>query len=793
MTGPSTPKQKQLSELTISEKLFQMLSEIDRTGTFCSQGSLSPVLPGLDISGIGPIAFPLTPGQAEQIKQQCEQAPYGKGKQTLLDTSVRQVWRMTPDRFQLANPEWQEFVVRVVSTVQQDLGLEGQELKSHLYDLLLYEKGSFFLPHRDGEKLDRMVATLVIVLPSAFQGGELIVRHEGQEQIVDFGSLKNSHFKTHFAAFYADCEHEVLPLADGYRLCLVYNLTLATSKKSISAPRNQAHIDSIASLLRNWATDSTNDWPFKFAIPLEHQYTQDGLSWDTLKGVDRTRTQVIRHAARQANCKVHLAQLTFWEQGSAEYYGEPSSERWYNQNNDSPDTYEMEEVFDSSLTAEHWIDDEGNHLNLAPMPVLEEEVVPQEALKEVAPEEEFEGYTGNAGMTLERWYRHCAIFLWPEKHHFQILCDCGSDSAVTVLNLLVRKWQNADSSKKTELKAQCLELATKIINQWNPVPYFEPEDGPKPSEIIPILKSLDNSKLIKAFLSEVLPKDASLESNPALLRLCEKHGWSMFQQEFESIFKSTTLRSLGRNVRLLEQLCSQELHQNPERRKLCAGLAQQLVSALATIDKEKDDWRAAELKRAPVLVGMVKALISAEQFETLAKLTAYTLSTPRKYSLTPVLVETLLDLQDWLPKHVKQQCAINEWLDACQKNLKSLTKQLPEEPDNFCREAIISCRCADCQELILFLKNPTEKAHGFRIRKDRRQHLHQIIEKHECDVDHVTERIGSPQLLVCTKNINSFKRNLQKYETNKKRLAALQSLEASLLRQLKPNIQSRSK
>ena len=64
--------------------------------------------------------------------------------------------------------------------MQEALGLEKQKLEAHLYDLLLYEPGSFFLPHSDGEKLDRMVATLVVVLPSSFEGGELVVRHDGR-------------------------------------------------------------------------------------------------------------------------------------------------------------------------------------------------------------------------------------------------------------------------------------------------------------------------------------------------------------------------------------------------------------------------------------------------------------------------------------------------------------------------------------------------------------------------------------------------------------------------------------
>ena len=90
-------------------------------------------------------------------------------------------------------PRWKRFLQETLSKVQAELGLEKQKLESHLYELLLYETGSFFLPHRDGEKLDRMVATLVIVLPSSYEGGELIVRHEGQEQTIDFSSSRITH------------------------------------------------------------------------------------------------------------------------------------------------------------------------------------------------------------------------------------------------------------------------------------------------------------------------------------------------------------------------------------------------------------------------------------------------------------------------------------------------------------------------------------------------------------------------------------------------------------------------
>src|SRR5438552_18735436 len=98
----------------VFQELSQVLQQIDRPGSFCVSGSAPVVLPGLEVDGLGPVGLPLTPAQAKELKKHCEQAPYGKGEQTLVDTSVRRVWRLTPDRFTLTNPEWATFLGQTV-------------------------------------------------------------------------------------------------------------------------------------------------------------------------------------------------------------------------------------------------------------------------------------------------------------------------------------------------------------------------------------------------------------------------------------------------------------------------------------------------------------------------------------------------------------------------------------------------------------------------------------------------------------------------------------------------------
>jgi 2OG-Fe(II) oxygenase superfamily len=762
----------------VKQELSRALDRIDRPGLFCVSGCVPAILPGLEVKNLGPVGLPLTATQAEELKKRCEQAPYGKGTETLVDTNVRRVWHLTPDHFSLTNPDWAQFLKETVRTVKQELGLEGQKLEAHLYDLLLYEPGSFFLPHRDGEKLDHMVATLVIGLPSSYQGGELVVRHEGAEKTIDFAS-DNNQFRICFAAFYADCEHEIRPLREGHRLCLVYNLTLGKSKKKeIGAPRISEHVQEVADILREWTREET---PCKLAVTLDHQYTQEGLVWDALKGIDRTRAQILDEAARQAGCKAFLALLTYHEAGSAEggggYYG--GYGRWDDESED-PGDYEMGEVYDSDLTAAHWSDSEGNHLAISSMDVEEDEVLDPEALENVEPEEDFEGYTGNAGMTLDRWYRHGAIFLWPEQRHFTIFCEAGSKNAAEALKLMVSQWRKSAKKEAASLREQCIAFAVRIIADWPEQVHRnwgEPED---PSPLLPSLAALDDEGLIRSYLTQVLPRDATVDPGKLLAEVCEKKGPDTFRSELEDVFKRTTVATLERNVRLLEHFCLKKSRKKGWT-ELCQALAEATFGALTPIDQESPahNYRLRDLKRGEALANLARSLLATEQYDLLSRLVNYTLSRPEEYLLTDAHVAALTILRPWLKKHVRKPCLpLNEWMASCCKQLEALTAREPQPPADYRREAILTCKCTECKEMKRFLEDPTEAVHRFRMREERRQHLEHSAQG--SDLDFRTERTGSPHTLVCTKNTASYRRRLAKYHQDKEHLSLLRSIQDEL-------------
>ncbi len=777
------------------DKLNRELDRIDRPGTFCAADSVPAVLPGLEVEGLGPVGLPLTPRTAKELIKHCHQAPYGKGEETLVNTKVRRVWRMEPDRFSLKNPDWDRVVKEIVGKVQEELGLESQKLESHLYDLLLYEKGSFFLPHRDGEKLDRMVATLVVVLPSTFEGGELVVRHEGQERTIDFGGPAGDPFHIHYAAFYADCEHEVRPLEKGYRLCLVYNLTLAKSKKSLRAPRDSEHIAAIVPLIRKWASDEESTE--KLGIALDHQYTKDGLTWDALKGTDRVKARVLAEAARQAECRAYLALLTLHDSGSAEYargsgrgYGYGRRRSWYGDYDDEGDAsdYEMGEIYETSLTADHWSDAEGHRLPIGELDIEEDELLDPEALREGEPsEEDFEGFTGNAGMTLDRWYRHAAVFLWPASRHFEVICDRDSRAVVPELVRMVARWKKGRGEEAAALEAQCRELAAAIVAKWPAGAQGRIRPDGKDDwagELLAALAALDDPGRIGDFLGGAMARDATAQPGKSIAAIGQKYGWTTFRPQLASVMKATTPGTMERNVRLLESICTARPRKKEGWSELCEALASELVSAIGSIDRappSSDDWRYRSVDRVEVLAGLARSLIATEQDRLLSRFIDHALALPQKYPLTDAHIKALVGLRTWLSKNVKKPSAgLVKWLDEVRDQLRSITAEVPQEPTDFRRAAPIKCTCSDCAELKRFLADPGERVLRLKMGKERRRHLHSQIDVNKIDLTHVTERIGSPQTLVCTKTAASYQASLKKYREDREHLATIEAIRASL-------------
>jgi len=283
----------------IRSEVGRLLLGIQAPGESCASGKAVtlPSYPGLLVEGIdGQLSLPLHKTQATPLASQAEQAPYGKGKETILDTSVRSVLQVSPERVSFSHPDWEEGMLGLVKEAAEKLGTPADLVSAKLYKLLLYEPGSFFLPHQDTEKASGMFATLVVQLPSVFTGGDSIVRcKDGRQRVFNLGNdTGEAAFSSHYMCHFADCEHEVKEVSSGYRLAVVYSLcfTPGRGKELYSVMESQgglqcAQLSNLRSEIHQLPPDQR-----LFVLPLEHKYTQASLEefgFDCLKGVDRAR------------------------------------------------------------------------------------------------------------------------------------------------------------------------------------------------------------------------------------------------------------------------------------------------------------------------------------------------------------------------------------------------------------------------------------------------------------------------------------------------------------------------
>ena len=126
--------------------IVKSLNSVTRPGSFANGGAFQLPLPALKINGVeGVVGLPASDAQAKAIMAVCSQASYGRGEETIVDTSVRNTWQLDPAHFTIMNPKWNTQIKNLTTVVERELGCDPSlNVRCELYEFLLYEKGSFF-------------------------------------------------------------------------------------------------------------------------------------------------------------------------------------------------------------------------------------------------------------------------------------------------------------------------------------------------------------------------------------------------------------------------------------------------------------------------------------------------------------------------------------------------------------------------------------------------------------------------------------------------------------------------
>ncbi len=525
---------------TSIDQIGELLSGVGAPGTFSSRRTAAADDLHLEVKGLGRLRFPISRTQAQRLCRMARPARYGRGEQTLLDPRVRDTWEIPKSRVKIDQRRWKRTLVPMLEALGADLGTPaGFRLKAELHSMLVYAPGQFFLRHQDSEKADGMIGTLVVTLPAPFKGGAFVVEHRGEK--VTYRASKQP---LSFIAFYADCHHEICPVKQGYRIVLTYNLMLEGGGATAAANVAETAPETVGALAarlrqhfetplpsRRWEKDaSSREPPSRLVYLLDHQYTRRGLAWHLLKGEDAARAAVFRAAAELAGCEMVLALAEVHETWDCmeEGWDEPRygrRRRWARYENDEedadddarsdgPDGYMLTDLLDRSVTLNGWLGPSGKRAEPIVTVVDEDELcstTPSSALEPYA--SEYEGYMGNYGNTMDRWYRRAAVVLWPRERAFAVRAEASPAWAMETLKRLIR----AGGTREAR------ETAAALLPFWGTVALREERRGFF-DKALSVAEGLDSPALAASLLRPFPLEALTPERAPAFVALLERYG-----------------------------------------------------------------------------------------------------------------------------------------------------------------------------------------------------------------------------------------------------------------------------
>lgn len=730
------------------EQLLGVLNEIKGSGSFVSTGSSGFLFPGLEIQGVGEIGFPVNPLEIKAMIKTARKAPFGKGSKTVLDTNVRSAWEIDAGQITFHNSDWNKFIENLIEhSVKSGLGIGEHTVSASFYKLLIYEEGDFFLAHKDSEKEKGMFGTLIIGLPSRHSGGELTVKFDGRTETIDFSEAANQ-YQIPFAAFYADCDHEITPITSGYRVCLVYNLVQKKGREKIQIHQLGGYADRLAAILKTCEED--RDIP-KIVL-LGHQYTSSNFTMETLKLNDRPKAEALMLAAQKAGFYAKLGLVTSWQSGELELdYRKGSSssrnrKRYDDYDDDDSDLEEngtMGEIYDEGIEIEHWMP-EGIPA-LRNISFAEEDLISAVRLNEGEPaEKQAEGYTGNAGMEMQYWYHYGAVFLWPKKYQYDMLAGLSPENKLEWIAYYNTHWHAVEPAEKALVK----RLAEEGLDENNPGKHLDY------SPLADWLINLNDEKYLSEEGAVFLINYFGRISIEHWKKLLATYPVGCFEKIFSVAGKKGHSSTVKHLLSLLNELSDTGKYQAFVMKQ--TDQIPQYLHALRLSDQ------AEHALSKDILQNVLKLSKLKAGDDVWHKVTteAFTKVLTRKY-VNDVLVGVALEWN-------KESALATRIIAVCKQDLTVRVNNKPQPPADWSRPLPQSSgRYKKVWALLAdFLQSPVQQFFDYRKPQAERSEMESAIKDVTIDLRTETIRKGSPHTLRLIKTRDTYERDLAEWEAD---------------------------
>lgn len=726
----------------------------------------------LSFQNIGQLTFPIAEATAKEMLKYGHAAPFGWRDQTVIDKSIRDCWEIEPSFFTLSK-SWDHRLESLLIKIQTKLGLLNGNLKAELYKMLVYEKNQFFHPHQDTEKENNMVATLVVVLPSIHQHGNITIYHHDQKNVYCTDDFSPDKIKC--LSFYSDCHHEVAPILSGYRVVLTYNLIFTRKELNLQYPCVAENMSSIEIKIEKWLQNYfaiQNKHTEKFIYLLDHQYTASSISLDLLKGSDFFRVQSLINISNKNNYKIFLALADIHESWACEekYFSYDSRKKWHNEECDDVH-HELQEILEQSAELQCFknCSSANEKIEIDNMYVNANEMYFTMATDKFRPfSSEFEGWMGNYGNTLDRWYHRAVIVIWPNESDDRIMFENAPTVLIKKMLDSIIFGKDKEDSKKIAFNNLNYIIQNYQTYQLTRLLTSSIED------LFRILLRLEDKDLAAKYLNLFSISSLAEDQAEILCNLAHSFGNNWTEKWFVP-FLNLTQNEL--NFEMLN-FCCQYVGQILESEELSKIFTEVLhtkteklidklkITSVSTLPSDKNQLK---VYLPQSYTNILESLISVEHLnkeaasEVLKRIikSIFEKELPMSGSLLFGIYSKLMKSEMILHSGV-----VDFQLFA--KIIKELLTHelaiLKREPNDWSFNINLNDHCQDCKTLNLFLNSKTQLIAHMSIKKERRMHIHRTIEKLELDLSHETIRKGSPQTLELKKLPSIFTNNKSELE-----------------------------
>ncbi len=736
-----------------NEKLKEVVSLLKggqekNKGSFSVEQSFEPSQIKINVEGLGDISLPLEKETILKLIQISSDAKFGLREKTLLDKKVRDTQEISSHKLKIDIDE--KSLKLILSKIRKGLGFpKDAQITLDLHNMLIYGPGQFFEQHQDSEKLDGMVATLVMALPFPHIGGDLVIEHNGEEDIFSSENIDSNLVEC--VAFYADCKHQVKKVTAGYRVALTYNIVLKSKKfvsdtlvnpklqKAVSeyfSPQEiPEHIKLDTLNPESIKLDKLKSEPLKLIYFLDHEYTEKSLRWDLLKGKDLYNVKSFRSLAKDLDLVSHLA--------LAQIHGTWEVEGNYDEEED--DSSDIHDLLDHEISLSYWIDHDNQKLDFKEYDVFDNEACWTKETEEFDPyESEYERYAGNYGNTLDRWYRRAAIVLWRE-----------SDSIITnfQLNFNQAKQDLVDLTKVPEQEEKIIEIIQKAGKYfYQDLSEKKKEDFLDFSNICLYIKDKEISQSILAHFDWLI-LDVGIEQR--LYELKELYGIDWVFDLMRSWKDKTANRyryTYATELKIddIDVLC--------HKFKETVPLVEFLISSQIEYILGRDQY----FKREPNFLALKKSLPKIQKHITSTLLSCLLIS---EFSFIDKIINhivsddflyptfALADIFLELTKKVSSEDM--KYFEVLKDHLhKNIIKELEiglQPEDDWSISGKLYCECSYCETATSFLRSKTEKSIKWPIAQKIRTHICDKFRNLDLPVKFAEERTGSPYKLIMEK------------------------------------------